>query len=362
MRLDSSELRLPGFAVTFAVDDIEASTDRLPTTVLLDAMRRKLSREVLLSPAATRSVTARSSRWNPFVDAVHLAFSRHLPLLLSPDIVWLTILQGFSHHVRENAESLRGRLVRHQGCLTLVEKIQNLGLEEVVRAISGFSRQIREATDPVLHEMLLCNFTTTTPEVQTASEIALMDTYSHYFEFSLDYCICGIPHITLTGCIQDWQTIRDRIEVLETFGLDWWVSELRPILDQFVRAAEGQADREFWQGIYKYQPPKAPYDRELVTGWLVNLFPYLGDISPRRRNPAIGGEKREVAAGALPFGLCSVNVELNLVNDDRQILAKKELELVAGLLGVSQAVEDSAVFPVINWCLTTRAPRQTFPW
>src|SRR5262245_7813815 len=309
MHLDRSELRLPGFAVTFAVDDVQASTDRLPTTVLLDVMRKKLSRDVLLSPAATRSVATWSSSRNPLVDAVDLAFSRHLPLVLSPDVVWLTILQGFSHHVRENAESLRGRLVRHQGRLGLDEWVQNLTLEEVVRAISGFSRGIREATDPVLHETLLCNFTTTTPEVQTASEIALMDTYSHYFDFSFLNCICGIPHITLTGCVQDWQTIRDRIEVLETFGLDWWVSELRPILDEFVRAAEGRANREFWREIYKFRPPERPYDAGLMTGWLINLFPYLGDISPRPRNPAIGGEKREVAPGALPSGLCSVDVE-----------------------------------------------------
>lgn len=363
MRPDNTVLRTPGSPIRFAVDDVQASTDRLPTAVLLDVMREKLSREVLLCPVGTRSVNAWSNNWNPLVDAVHVAFSRHLPLLLSPDMIWLTILQGFSHHVRENAESLRGRLVRHQGSLTLYERIKDLTLEEVEGAISGFSRQIREATDPVLHETLLCNFTTTTPEVHTASEIALMDTYSHYFEFSFMKCICGIPHITLSGSVQDWQGIRDRVEVLETFGLDWWVSPLRPILDEFVRAAEGHADPEFWQGIYKYRPPEArPYEQGLVTGWLVNLFPYLSDIAPRSRNPAIGGEKREVSSGAFPSGLCSVDAKLGFVNDEGQILDIKELELVAGLMGVEQALEDGAVYPVINWCLTTRAPHQSFSW
>ena len=45
--------------------------------------------------------------------AVHIAFSQHRPLSLSPDDIWLVIVQGFSHHVAENAQMLRNRLVRH---------------------------------------------------------------------------------------------------------------------------------------------------------------------------------------------------------------------------------------------------------
>jgi hypothetical protein len=91
--------------------------------------------------------------------------------------------------------------------------------------------------------------------------------------------------------------MRERIEVLETFGLDWWLSRLRPILDEFVRAAEGKADRGFWREIYKFRPPKGPYDSERVTGWLVDLFPYLGDGPDRKRNPVFEGKgKREVGS------------------------------------------------------------------
>ena len=233
---------------------------------------REKSWEVLLCPVGTRSVNAWSNNWNPLVDAVHVAFSRHLPLLLSPDMIWLTILQGFSHHVRENAESLRGRLVRHQGSLTLYERIKDLTLEEVGGAISGFSRQIREATDPVLHETLLCNFTTTTPEVHTASEIALMDTYSHYFEFSIMKCICGIPHITLSGSVQDWQGIRDRVEVLGDLRARL-VGFSAPPYSGRVRASGGRSrGSRVLAGDLQVPPADGrPYEQGLVTGWLVSL-------------------------------------------------------------------------------------------
>lgn len=343
----------------FAVDDVTPSTEKLPTTDLLSVVRKKLSREVLVGPLAAHRVVSVGDDSNPLVGAVHLAFSRHLPLTLSPDAIWLTIIQGFSHHVTENAEALRARLVRHQGRVELVEEIDDLTIEQVSRAVSGFSGQIREATDPVLHETLVSNFSTTTPDMRTASEVALLDTYSHYFEYTILLCVCGIPSVTLTGSVEDWRRIRERVEVLGTFGLEWWVARLRPILDEFVRAAEGRPDREFWRGIYKYRSLKGPYASDQVTGWLVDLFPYIGDSPGRKRNPVFGEHGiREVAAGAFPSGLCSVHVKLKIVDGAGQILKTEELELVAGLLGIEQRKDDLAVSPAISWCLARRAPAQ----
>lgn len=144
-------------------------------------------------------------------------------------------------------------------------------------------------------------------------------------------------------------------EIFESFGLDWWVQRLRPVLDQFVMAAAGEPDREFWQGIYKFRPPSGPYDASMVTGWVVDLFPYLGVASNRRRNHAFddsGG--REVAAGAFPPGLCKVSVRLSLVDDDHRELASRDLDLVAGLFGLQQL--GTGLAPVISWCLVDPTP------
>ncbi len=177
--------------------------------------------------------------------------------------------QGFTHHVSENAEVLRPRLVRHEGKVELSVGVAATDDASIQQAIASFSAQIREATDPVLHETLVCDFSTTTPAIRTASEVVLMDCYSSYFSYSMG-CICGIPKITLTGQLQDWQRIRARIEVLATFGLEWWVQRLRPILDEFVETAEGRPNRVFWQAIYK---PKQAYGDSAVTGWIADLFP-----------------------------------------------------------------------------------------
>jgi len=94
------------------------------------------------------------SRCHPLIEAVHVAFSQHRPLSLSPDDIWLVIAQGFGHHVTKNAEALRGRLVRHQGRRGLTVETQDSTLTGFEYAIASFSSEIRQATDPVLRAKL----------------------------------------------------------------------------------------------------------------------------------------------------------------------------------------------------------------
>lgn len=55
------------------------------------------------------------TKQNLFAKAVHSAFFDHHPLILSPDIIWLTIAQGLAHHIDQNAETLRDKFVYHEG-------------------------------------------------------------------------------------------------------------------------------------------------------------------------------------------------------------------------------------------------------
>jgi hypothetical protein len=189
-----------------------------------------------------------------------------------------------------------------------------------------------------------------------------MDGYSSYFKY-LMRCICGIPKITITGSVNDWQSIRARVEVLETFDLGWWVRRLRPILDEFILTAEGHPTLEFWQAIYK---PKKAYGEDRVTGWIADLFPYLKDTEPRFRNPILNHERQDwvipvekglktgfgvdkdgteksVAKANFPSGLSSVPCIL-----DFGFRRKVEVDLVGGFLGVEQDPEDLALSPVIS--------------
>lgn len=182
----------------------------------------------------------------------------------------------------------------------------------------------------VLHECLICDFSTTTPEVRTASQVVLRDCYSAYLEYSM-HCVCGILKVTLTGTLADWQKIQARVEILETFELDWWVCRLRLILDEFIRTVEGSPSLEFWKAIYK---PEQAYMDTAVTGWIADLFPYLTLPPGRRRsrlfdNPRVDwtvppsdgvttqfgvgkNSPQGVSSETFPSGLSTVRVKLRL--------------------------------------------------
>jgi hypothetical protein len=185
--------------------------------------------------------------------------------------------------------------------------------------------------------------------------------------------VCGIPKITIEGTVADWQRIRSRVEVLATFGLEWWVARLRPILDEFVLAAEGRPTREFWQAIYK---PKTFYVSTVVTGWLADLFPYLGDAPNRRRSHVFEHErhnwaltpdqgvstqpsildpdlKKGVGLKSFPSGLSSARVKLTFLDGSR-----RDLDLVAGFFAVKQSPVDMALSPLISWCVCELPPEK----
>lgn len=287
---------------------------------------------------------------HPLIEAVHVAFSQHRPLILSPDSIWLVISQGFGHHIHQNAEALRERLVRHSGRKTLTIVAGKFDASAWQGYIADFSSQIREASDPVLHETLLCDFSTTTPTIKTASEVALMDVYERYFEYEM-ICICGIPEITVTGAPDDWRRMRARVEVLATYGLEGWVSRVRPVLDEFVSAAEGRPNLSFWKAIYK---PEQVYAGQAATGWIADLFPYLSRSDGLFLNPVLRHPRTDwtvpvnkgIGPGAFPSGLSRAPITLRSTDG-----STGATELMAGFFGVGQRPEDNALFPMINWAV-----------
>lgn len=370
--------------VSFPVDLVTPAAEPLLTETLAGSLVQRLQRKILVLPGAEEPVIDAYPRirgmrtiprrlHHPLIEAIHIAFSQHRPLTLSPDAIWLVITQGFGHHVAENAEALRRRLVRHEGKHVLKVLTQDLTLSSFECAIASFSELIKHEIDPVLHETLICDFSTTSAAIRTASEVALMDSFSSYFTYAL-VCVCGIPQITIEGTPDDWQRMRARIEVLATYGLEWWVARLRTILDEFVRAAEGRPNQEFWKAIYK---PKSAYAQSMVTGWIADLFPYLGDPPERRRNPLYENDQRNwavpvdysidtrfypafnhrtdsgVSSAAFPSGISSARVKVSFPDT-----TQTELDLLGGFMAVKQDRSDLALTPLIGWCAAELPPKE----
>ena len=346
--------------VRIAVDDVIPTPQPLPT--------RPLS-EVLGD-----AVCFGGEAWTPCIDhgptrallgAAHMAFADHRPLTLTPDAVWLTIAEGVAQHIRLNAETLRHRLVRHQGKRQLVvthDGAMPRTTDEWRRAIGGWRDLIAKHVGEGRARLFECDFSTSTPVDRVASQIVLMDAYAPYFDFAWA-CICGIPEVRLWGTPDDWRSIRARLDVIEELDLKWWTRSLKPILDECVSAAEGRAERAFWKRMVK---PEDAYGGDVITGWVARLYPYLKDDASTytRRNPLLelplgepSGATVDGRAGVMgyqgpgiftsdvPNVASSAPVEVHDLDG-----TVRHVTLEGGLMAVAQE-PDRGLLPISAWAL-----------
>ncbi len=223
-----------------------------------------------------------------FYKCIVQAFADHRPLVLSPDMVWLLIGQGFSRYVNAHSEELRDKLVHHQGKMVLkVEKdndVLNPAKGDWAQLLNDFSSMIADNTKGDVADMMTADFSTTGMDERIASQITLMETVKTYFDFWNVAITCGIPTITLEGTPEDWQKVREKARGLSKYGLERWANELDPILAEFVKASEGKPNQAFWENmvmkdrVEKFKSKKwcggyVPNETTHLDGWFLKFFP-----------------------------------------------------------------------------------------
>ncbi len=356
--------------IRFAVDDVTPAPAPLPTidldTVVTYALRtsdhraqpRPEDRGVIAMQGIGPFVAGPCA--HPLASAVQRAFVEHRPLVLTPDVIWLTIANGVARHVDQNAESLRSFFVKHEGRATItVEGPPDGQLDATgwAGAIGGWTGGIREAVPAEMVELFECNFSTSTPECRTAAAITMMGAFKQYFEYEM-MCVCGIPEVELRGTVADWRRIRARVDVLAVLDLEWWAERLRPVCDAFVATADGRPERAFWQQIHI---PLAIYGGQSAVGWIIELFPYRAtgvDHATFVRNPAFAESySRRLTRGGVPgfspadfpSALCVAPI-VQRWPDGRE----RHVDLLGGLLGVRQTGLD--LEPVAGWLVRLAPP------
>ncbi|MDD6209303.1 MAG: DUF4419 domain-containing protein [Bacteroidales bacterium] len=284
-------------------------------------------------------------KYNSFFYGMYQAYAEHRPFVLSPDIVWLLITQGFARHINANQEMMRNYFVDFSGKLSLVVRT-NKSLDDPALSwndlFSGFTEQIDKHVGNDLTKILSCNFSTTTPIEKVASEITVMEAMKPYFEFIVMSIVCGIPEITIKGTPNDWRMVLDKAKELKQYELDWWISELEPILKEFVKASEGKVNKKFWRNMFKYHSQKKYGAPNIIDGWIVRFFPYGKEGKRNNLRKLEGGQ-------SLPDEI--VKVDLTFIESyiGNQIITP--LELWAGIIGLEQNKDNFSLTPQIGWMI-----------
>ncbi len=64
------------------------------------------------------------------------------------------------------------------------------------QAVEIWSKKISENVKTDIADLMIWDFSTTTPIIRTASQVVMMDALKKYFDYAL-YAVCGIPWITV---------------------------------------------------------------------------------------------------------------------------------------------------------------------
>lgn len=104
---------------------------------------------------------------------------------------------GFAQHINNNVERLRYQFISHSNKRELkvgVEKLTNN--QDWQQAVELWSKQINENVKADIIDLMVCDFSTTTPIIRTASQVVMMDALKQYaglsticsLRYPLDYC------------------------------------------------------------------------------------------------------------------------------------------------------------------------------
>lgn len=324
---------------------------------------------------------------HPFFDGVRYAYANHHPLVVNPDVMWLLVERGFALHVKHNAEQLRDRLVNHEGKMPLrllcEPGLINMPYDQWEPYFPQFTEQMVAHSKDSIVELLLADFSTTTPTTLVASQISTMSILQSYFAYEMEES-CGIPDIYLEGTAKDWRHLLEKVQALRKFDLDWWIDDLVPIFTKIAESAEGNVDAEFWRSIYKTVPAiteeevaqlfgykldtmteaqrkemmeeyfsagcATPPASEKISGWITAFYPYHDDYYLFHETKTWRLNRDSITDEVMSDVPC----ERTLVPVKYVDLEENELNLVlhAGLFSFVEDPDTRAIRVLVAWMAT----------
>lgn len=291
---------------------------------------------------------------HPFLNGLVNAYQNHRPFTFSPDMFWVLISQGFARNVANHSEELREKLVGFEGKKELIVKGDkyNIALgnnsSDWEKVFPEFAQQIEQYTGEKLNDVLIGDFSTTTPVSKIVSQITVMEAFKNYFDYKVTYIGCGLPYVTLEGTLKDWQKLRTKTEYLSQYKLAWWTKELLPILDKLIEAKKGKIDKTFWKNTVKFRTEDAPYGPfDHINGWITKFFPFDNK-----------GNQRQLGEIVTSSSLASEIVKVPFILEELTSKQAYKMEFWGGFIGCTQNATDFGLKPELGWAVNNVAKQK----
>ncbi len=338
--------------IIFSVSPVEKVKSNLPEIDYKTAIEIRTNTIIESYPITKRNIKLVATDTHACIAALHIAFAQHRPIVISPDMIWLMIIQGAGILIHENNEKLQNAIVVFDSIKQISIRrddfIKGNENNDWTSVFPQFSDSIQKYMSDSMYDLFTPSFSTTTIIEKNAFEIGLMYAVDSYFDYIFE-SYCGIPEITLEGTTRDWKWIAENCSKLNKIGLSKWTKNLQPILNEFVNASEGKIDTLFWQSMYKWSGESGgPY----ITGWIIKFFPYIYSENEAIENPFIHGNKYAYSglrSNNFPSGLSKVDLDLMFLENNS--LNRYNMELYSGYIGILQDTFSKSLKPEIGWAI-----------
>ena len=305
-------------------------------------------------------------RGHPILEGYYQSYAKHIPVTVSPDILWMLIVQGFSRHIDQNAEKLRNKFVDFDGQKTLIVNGDEWTIEEITRegwesTFAAFVELIKRNAGDSMIKIITPTFSTTTPTIQVSSQIAIMSCFKNYFKYIRLYGGCGFPYINLQGTLKDYEELKSKVEKLKGFDIDDWIKELIIIIDKIIETKKGKIDIDFWKNMIKNKETLEPRGSgaltkvENIDGWLLNFYPYykVDDVFKKCEKLVRKADFNKPLDVKNLENIPEEMVEVPLIMHHKITGKDTELTIKTGFLGMIQE-KNGLAKPEIGWFITNK--------
>jgi len=305
-------------------------------------------------------------RGHPILEGYYQSYAKHIPVTVSPDILWMLIVQGFSRHIDQNAEKLRNKFVDFDGQKTLIVNGDEWTIEEITRegwesTFAAFVELIKRNAGDSMIKIITPTFSTTTPTIQVSSQIAIMSCFKNYFKYIRLYGGCGFPYINLQGTLKDYEELKSKVEKLKGFDIDDWIMELIIIIDKIIETKKGKIDIDFWKNMIKNKETMEPRGSgaltkvENIDGWLLNFYPYykVDDVFKKCEKLVRKTDFNKPLDVKNLENIPEEMVEVPLIMHHKITGKDTELTIKTGFLGMIQE-KNGLAKPEIGWFITNK--------
>ena len=286
-----------------------------------------------------------------------LAYKNHYPITISPDMIWILILQGYSRFMEKYSELVREKYVHFEGKKNIC--INRLGIfpEEATKEtwegiINEIVEEIEKHIGKEISSNLQSDFSTTNPVTLATSQVSIMSAMKQYFVYKVLMGGCGVSSITLEGSLDDWKKIKSKLEFLSSKALKWWTKHLIPIIDNIIKTKEYYDKNkkinneliDFWKGMIKLKGKGDMYEPHIINGWIIKFIPDLSDQKPKLYE--------EISEVDVPDQIISCPLELIVMNLNGTS-SIYNCDLASGFFGMIQDKDTFNVRPVIGYAVVS---------